>query len=37
MELYHEQSNTSSATNVVMRADGPPILLGGGRGEIVLP
>ena len=37
MELYHEQSNTSSATNVVMRADGSAILLGGGRGEIVLP
>ena len=32
-----EQTNTSSATNVVMRADGSAILLGGGRGEIVLP
>ena len=37
MELYYEQTNTSSATNVVMRADGSAILLGGGRGEIVLP
>ena len=37
MELYHEQSNTSSATNVVMRADGSAVLLGGGRGEIILP
>ena len=37
MGLYYEQSNTSSATNVVMRADGSAILLGGGRGEIVLP
>ena len=37
MELYYEQSNTSSATNVVMRADGSAILLGGGRGEIMLP
>lgn len=37
MELYFEQANTKSATNVVMRADGSAVLLGGGRGEIVLP
>ena len=37
MQLYHEQANTNSATNVVMRADGSAILLGGGHGEIVLP
>ena len=37
MQLYHEQANTKSATNVVMRSDGSAVLLGGGHGEIVLP
>ena len=37
MQLYHEQANTKSATNVVMRTDGSAVLLGGGHGEIVLP
>lgn len=37
MQLYHEQGNTKSATNVVMRSDGSAVLLGGGHGEIVLP
>ena len=37
MQPYFEQPNTKSATNVVMRADGSAVLLGGGRGEIVLP
>ena len=37
MTPYFEQTNTKSATNVIMRADGSAVLLGGGRGEIVLP
>ena len=37
MEPYFEQANTTSATNFIMRADGSALLLGGGRGEIVLP
>lgn len=37
MDVYYEQANTTSATNVIMRADGSAMLLGGGRGEIVLP
>ena len=37
MQLYFEQSNTQSATNVIMRADGSAVLLGGDRGEIILP
>ena len=37
MTPYFEQANTTSATNVIMRADGSAVLLGGGRGEIILP
>lgn len=37
MKPYFERTNTKSATNVIMRADGSAILLGGGRGETVLP
>lgn len=37
MQPYFEQTNSQSATNVLMRADGSAILLGGGRGETVLP
>ncbi len=37
MKPYFEQANTTSATNVIMRADGSAVLLGGGRGEIILP
>ena len=37
MQLYFEQANTQNATNVLMRADGSAVLLGGGSGEIVLP
>ncbi len=37
MQLYAETQNTQSATNVVMRADGSALLLGGGRGEVYLP
>ena len=37
MKPYFEQANTTSATNVIMRADGSAVLLGGGHGEIILP
>ena len=37
MTPYFEQANTTSATNVIMRADGSAVLLGGGHGEIILP
>ena len=37
MELYYEQTNTSSATNVVMRADGSAVLLGSQHGWLFVP
>ena len=37
LELYAEQENTGSATNVVMRDDGSAILLGSGQGTLFVP
>lgn len=37
MQPYLERTNAQSATNVIQRSDGSALLLGGGRGEIVLP
>lgn len=37
LSVYHETSDISDATAVVMREDGSAVLLGGGSGELYIP